>query len=144
MQFLENILAFTLKQDLVYSHQSLAEEWLFFEFLIRKELFVAEENLGLHKRELLKYHESFPILVFDVSLSIAIELQWSVKDTIMWLILVFIASLISVKTLFILDLCNRIIMICKGYHNVINLGIYSKSYISIDPVFPGSLPKDLS
>ena len=28
MKFLENILAFSLKQDLVYSHQSLAEERL--------------------------------------------------------------------------------------------------------------------
>ena len=28
VEFLENILAFTLKQDLVYSHQSLAEERL--------------------------------------------------------------------------------------------------------------------
>ena len=28
MEFLENILAFSLKQDLVYSHQSLAEERL--------------------------------------------------------------------------------------------------------------------
>ena len=56
VDFFEIILAFSLKQDLVYSHQPLAEEWLFFEFLIRKEPFVAEENLGLHKRELLKYH----------------------------------------------------------------------------------------
>ena len=47
----------------------------FFVFLIKKrEVFVAEENSGLHRRELLKYHETFPILVFDWSLSIIIAL----------------------------------------------------------------------
>ena len=35
-------------------------------------------------------------------------------------------------------------MINKGYHYVINLGIVSNFYISIDPVYPGSLAKDLS
>ena len=51
VEFLENILAFFLKQDLVYSHQSLAEEWLFFCFFNKKiKVFVAEEDLGLHKR----------------------------------------------------------------------------------------------
>ena len=39
---------------------------------------------------------------------------------------------------------NSIIMISKGYHYVINLGIVSNFCISIDPVYPGSLPKDLS
>ena len=33
-------------------------------------------------------------------------------------------------------------MISKEYHHVITLGIVS--YISVDPVFPGSLPKHLS
>ena len=71
VEFLENILAFSLKQDLVYSHQSIAEEWLFLcVFNRKKQVFVAEENSGFHKRELLKYHESFPILVFEGSLSI--------------------------------------------------------------------------
>ena len=64
--------------------------------------------MGLHKRELLKYQESFPILVFEGSLSIEI-----------------------------------IIMIAKGYHYVINLDIVSNFCISIDPVYPGSLVKDL-
>ena len=34
----------------------------------------AEENSGLHKRELLKYHEPFPVLVFEGFLSIEIAL----------------------------------------------------------------------
>ena len=41
---LESILAFSLKQYLVYFHQTLVEDWLFFVFLIKKEFFVAEEN----------------------------------------------------------------------------------------------------
>ena len=47
-------------------------------FLIEKEnsswCSVAEETSGLHKRELLNYHEYFPILVFEGSLSIEISL----------------------------------------------------------------------
>ena len=39
---------------------------------------------------------------------------------------------------------NNIIMIGKGYHYVINLVIVSNFYISIEPVYPGSMPKDLS
>ena len=35
-------------------------------------------------------------------------------------------------------------MISKGYHHMINLGIVSHFHISIDPVYPGSLAKDLS
>ena len=35
MEFLESILAFYLKQYLVYPHQSPAKEWLFFVFLIQ-------------------------------------------------------------------------------------------------------------
>ena len=67
VQFLESIFAFSLKQYLVYSHQSLAEEWLLFVFLIKKEVFVAEENSGLHKRIIFIniFHESFPILGFE-------------------------------------------------------------------------------
>ena len=41
-----------------------------------------------------------------------------------------------------------VIMISKGYHFAINLGIVSNFYINIDiridPVYPGSLAKDLS
>ena len=73
VEFLESILAFSLKRYLVYSHQSMAEE-LFFVLLLKKEVFVAAENSGLHKRELVKHYESFPILVFEGSLSIEIEL----------------------------------------------------------------------
>ena len=36
------------------------------------------------------------------------------------------------------------VIISKGYHYVINLGIVSNFCISIDPVYPGSLVKDLS
>ena len=50
VEFLENILAFSLKQYLLYSQQSLAKDWLFFVFLIKTEVFVAVENSGLHKR----------------------------------------------------------------------------------------------
>ena len=50
VEFLENILAFSLKQYFLYSHQSLVKEWLFFVFLIKTEVFVAEENSGLHER----------------------------------------------------------------------------------------------
>ena len=73
VEFFENILAFSLKRDLVYCHQSLAEEWIFLGFFDKKKrkVFVAEENSGLHKRELLKYHE---ISVFEGSLLIEIAL----------------------------------------------------------------------
>ena len=37
-------------------------------------VFVAEETSDLHIRELLKYHEYFPVLVFEGSLSIEIAL----------------------------------------------------------------------
>ena len=37
-------------------------------------VFVAEETSDLHIRELLQYHEYFPILVFEGSLSIDIAL----------------------------------------------------------------------
>ena len=50
MEFLENILAFSLKLYLLYSNQSQKQEWLFFVFLIKTEVFVAEENSGLHER----------------------------------------------------------------------------------------------
>ena len=36
--------------------------------------FVADDNSGLHKRELLKYHENFPIVNFEGVLSIEITL----------------------------------------------------------------------
>ena len=40
----------------------------------KRNFFVAEETSDLHIRELLKYHEHFPILVFEGSLSIEIAL----------------------------------------------------------------------
>ena len=58
----------------MFSHQSLAEEWLCFVFLVKKEKSVAKENSGFHKGELLKYHESLPILVSEGNLSIKIAL----------------------------------------------------------------------
>ena len=72
-EFSENNLVFSLKQDLVYLHRSLAEEWLFFLCLIKK-VFAVDENSGLHKTELLKHDKSFAILVFKVNLSIEIAL----------------------------------------------------------------------
>ena len=75
VEFLENILPFSLKQDLVYFHLLLAEEWLLFcVFSKESKFFVAEEKSVLHKRELLKYHETFPILVFEGSRSIEMAL----------------------------------------------------------------------
>ena len=76
VDFLESILAFSLKQYLVYSHQPLAQEWLLFVFLIKKEVLVVKENSDLHKIIIFMnlFHESFPILVFEESLSIEIAL----------------------------------------------------------------------
>ena len=99
MEIWENVLVFSLKQDLVYSHQTLAEVWLF--FLIERLILC---SWGEHQRELLKYHEYFPVLLFDGSLSIEIAF----------------------------------IKISRRYHYVINLGIVSNFYISIDPVYPES------
>ena len=70
-EFSKNVLPFFFKQDVIYSHHSLADEEVFSD---ERKLFVAEQKLGLHKRELLKYHESFPILVFEENLSIEISL----------------------------------------------------------------------
>ena len=79
----------------------------------KRKVFVVEEVSGLDKRELLKFHESFPILVFQGSLN-----------------------------------RNSIIVISKGYRYVNNIGIVSNFCISIEisigPVYPGSLAKDLS
>ena len=46
VDFLESILAFSVKQYLVYSHQSLAGEWLFFVFFLKKSL-CSRGELGL-------------------------------------------------------------------------------------------------
>ena len=73
VELLENILFIIFKTR--FGVQSLAEELLFLcVFNNKKKDFVAEENLGLHKRELLRYHESSPILVFEGSLPIEIAL----------------------------------------------------------------------
>ena len=45
---------------------------LFFGFNRKRKAFVTEETLDLHKTELLKYHEYFPILVFEGRLSIEV------------------------------------------------------------------------
>ena len=65
-EFLEDALGFSLKQDLVYFPCHLLKSGYFFVLLAKKT--------GLHKTELLKYHESFPILVFKGSLSIEMAL----------------------------------------------------------------------
>ena len=62
----------------------------------KRNVCVAEETSDLHIRELLKYHEYFPILVFEGSLSIEIAY---------------------------IDY--------KGYHYVINLGIFNNFFISV-------------
>ena len=40
----------------------------------KRNVFVVEETSDLHIRELLKYHEHFPILVFEGGLSVKIAL----------------------------------------------------------------------
>ena len=47
---------------------------LVFFVLTEKKVFVVEETSDVHKRELLKYHKYFPILVFEGSLPIEIAL----------------------------------------------------------------------
>ena len=75
VEFLENVLQVSLKQHLVYFHLSHADEWLLScVFSKESKFFVAEEKSGLHKRELFKYHETFPISVFQGSLSIEMVL----------------------------------------------------------------------
>ena len=68
MEYLENVLVFSLKQDLVYLYRSLAEEWLLFcVFNKKSKFFVVKESSGFRNRELLKkYHESFSILIFQL------------------------------------------------------------------------------
>ena len=39
----------------------------------KRKVFVVKGDSGLHKRDLLKYEESFPILVFEGNLSIKID-----------------------------------------------------------------------
>ena len=46
----------------------------FFVCVLIENIFVADETSHIHIRELLKYHEYFPILVFEGSLSIEIAL----------------------------------------------------------------------
>ena len=75
---------------------------VFCVFNKERKAFVVKENSGVHKRELLKYHESFPILVF-----------WGEPANE-----------------------NSIIIISKGNHCVVDLGIACNFYISIDPVYP--------
>ena len=84
------------------------------------------ENSGLHKRELLKHHEPFPMLVFEGSLSIEIALKWSVKDTFTWLFMVLLATFASVETLSILDPCQM------TYHSGWTQGNLGSPF-SIDP-----------
>ena len=47
---------------------------VFLCFNRKRKAFVAEETSKLHKRELLKYHKYYSILVFEGSLSIEIVL----------------------------------------------------------------------
>ena len=53
VEFLESVQPFCLKEDLLYLHLSLAEEWLlFYVFSKESKLFVDEEKSGLYKREI--------------------------------------------------------------------------------------------
>ena len=55
----------------MYSQQSRIEDLLFFWFFSEEsKYFVDEKKKELHKRELLKYRESFQVLVFEKNLSI--------------------------------------------------------------------------
>ena len=47
---------------------------IFCIFNKKRRVFVAEETSGLYKKELLMYHESFPVLIFEGNLSIEIAL----------------------------------------------------------------------
>ena len=51
VEFLENVLAFSLKQELVYSYQFLTEEWVFLCFNNKNDFFVLEVSSGLHEKE---------------------------------------------------------------------------------------------
>ena len=75
VELLGNVLEFSLKRDLCILTCHLLKSGYFF-IIYNKETksFVAEDKSGLHNRELLKYHGSFPILVFEGSLSIEIAL----------------------------------------------------------------------
>ena len=52
VEFLKKVLAFSLQQDLVFSHQSLAEEWLFFCTFDKKSKFCLEIVIMISK----EYH----------------------------------------------------------------------------------------
>ena len=53
---------------------STAAVLVFYVFNRKRKAFAAEETLVLHKRELLKYHEYFSVLVFEGNLPIEIAL----------------------------------------------------------------------
>ena len=72
VEFLEKVLTFSLKLDLVFPHQSLAEEWLLFCDFNKKSKFCLEiiifswvveflENILVFslKRDLVYFHQSF-------------------------------------------------------------------------------------
>ena len=55
VEILESILAFSLKGNLVYSHQSLAEEWLFFCVFFQKITLSSNCNIFLSDGDFRKY-----------------------------------------------------------------------------------------
>ena len=66
---------------------------VFCVFSKERKFIVAEEKSGLHKRELLKYRESFPrILVFEWSLSIEMALSLMISKKYHYVISFAIAS----------------------------------------------------
>ena len=61
-EFSKNVLPFFFKQNVISTHHSRAdEEVLILIFSDERKPIVAEQKLGLHKRELFKYYECFPI-----------------------------------------------------------------------------------
>ena len=71
LEFTENVLEFSLKQDLVYFHQSLAEKWLFFVLLIKKKQILC--NWGEIKKLIIKLPW---ILVFNQFLFFSFSFPW--------------------------------------------------------------------
>ena len=65
-EFLENVLAFFSKQELVSYQQPLAEEWGFLcVFNQKSKFFVVKKNSGLHKRKLLKSVKKKRIIIIS-------------------------------------------------------------------------------
>ena len=160
LELLEKVLAFSLILDLVFPHQALAEEIVFCVFNKRSKLFLEivifpwvveflESILAFSLKQYLVYfHQSLAakwlFFVFLIKKKKSLQLRRTrayIKENYFQESFPWIFSNFS----FWGECVNRssIIMISKGYHYVINVGIVSNFFI-IGHVYPGSLPKDLS